>query len=201
MKAIAPMLILSLLVGFSLAEAKVPANPPAKPLMAEVQVPFSFLPPSHSIFADSSLKSVPNQPKPEVITKPAVLVAEPQKPLRSSDVEGINPTQAKGLAGEIVRFLASQYPADSTTILLPITTHRKLKTFNAVLELALHQQGFAVSRVAVEDAVPLSYQIVRHDREILVKLRINRTEINRLYQDDLVILSPFTILKDGGQSE
>lgn len=196
MKAIAVLLALSLLGGSSWAE------PPMveKQTAAENQVPFSFLPTENSIFSRSTLKPIQDLSKVQVIEE-TVVPASTTPPIQPapSQVYGINRSQAKGLAGEIARFLATQQPAESTTIQLLPSKDRNQQAFDTLLEAALREQGFAVSRTTLPSAISLSYQVIRGKQEILVRLMMNQTEVSRLYRDDLVALTPFTRLNRGGQ--
>lgn len=198
MKSIATLLAMSLLFGSAWADSR----KPVKPLEPEVQVPFSFLPPKDSIFTDSTLKPIQERLDGQVLGDMLVPVSlTPLRPLAPCQIQGINATQSKGLAQEIARFLATQHPAQTTTIQLLPPENRKLQAFDSILEPALRQQGFAFSRVALAGAVQLSYQISRTNREIFIRLMVNQTTVTRLYRDDLVALTPFTLLKEGGQPE
>lgn len=196
MKSIAALLAITLLFGPAWAVSR----RPVESMTPENQVPFSFLPPKDSIYSGATLKPIQDLSEVHALSDTIVSVpTTPLRPLAPCQIQGINVRQAKGLTAEIARFMSSQQLAQSTTIQLQVSENRKLQAFNALLEAALREQGFAVSRVAVPGAVPLRYQVIRVKQEILLRLMMNQTEISRLYRDDLVALTPFTLLNKEGQ--
>jgi hypothetical protein len=198
MKSIATLLVISFLFGPAWAVTK----RPLQPITPENQVPYSFLPPQSSNDSAATLTPIPDLPYVQVAGDTLVAVAAtPFRQGMSCLVQGINASQAKGLAGEIARFLASQHPAETTTLQLPPAENRKVQPFDSILESALRQQGFAVSHLILPGAVLLSYQITRKNGEIFIRLMVNHAQITRIYRDDMVSLTPFTLLKEGGQPE